>query len=180
MNMCGECGSRRIKAVRLPEYEIDLGGMKVRLVDSVIHEVCEDCGEDTIEIPEIDKLSKAAAMTRALVPVRLTSADVRFMRLALDMTGREFAEAMELAPETVSRWENSGRGIGGYSEKLLRHNICALLHAQVPAVEYDPADITKMRFVGVPEDFEMAPLEFRRVVFKENHEVEETWDRMAA
>lgn len=178
MTICGECGSRRLKAVLLPEYETNLGGMRVRLVNSVIREVCEDCGDATIEIPDLDRLSKAAAMVRALVPIRLSGADVRFMRLALDMTGRDFAKIMELTPETVSRWENGERGIGGYSEKLLRHNMCALLHAQVPAIEYDPVDITKMAIMNAPEDFRLPPLEFRRIVLKENRETEEAWDRL--
>lgn len=179
MQTCGNCGSTRVKESVLPEYETDLGGVRVRLINSVIREVCEDCNEGTIEIPDLDALCKTAAMTLAMVPIRLTGKAVRFMRLALDLTGREFAEAMDLTPETVSRWENGGRGVGGSSEKLLRHNICALLHHQVPAFDYDPADITRMKILNAPEDFELPPLEFRRVVVKEpNHQAEEAWDRL--
>jgi transcriptional regulator with XRE-family HTH domain len=175
---CTECGGERVQETLLPAYETDLGGIRVRLVNSVTRIVCEDCGDGAIEIPDLDGLAKAAALVRALVPFRFTGKEVRFLRLALDMTGREFADAMELAPETVSRWENGGRGVGGYSEKLLRHNICALLHNQVSAIDYEPADITRMRVLNAPEDFELPPLEFRRVVMKENHETAEAWDRL--
>jgi len=88
---CGECGSHKVKEAVLPAYDIDLRGIIVRLVDCVTQVSCDACGEDTIEIPDLDGLSKTAAMARALVPFRLTGKEVRFMRFALDMTGREFA-----------------------------------------------------------------------------------------
>jgi DNA-binding transcriptional regulator YiaG len=44
------------------------------------------------------------------------------------MTQKDFANAMELSHEHVSRWENDHKGLGGAGEKLVRHNVCALLH----------------------------------------------------
>lgn len=174
---CVACGGRvGVKSV-LPSYETDLGGMKVRLINCVIRETCAACAEGTTEIPDLVGLAKAVAMARALVPIRLTGKEVRFMRHAMDMTGREFASAMELTPETVSRWENGGRGVGGASEKLLRHNICALLHKEAVAFDYDPADIARMRILAAPEEFEFPILELRRVMVKANGDSEEAWDR---
>ena len=177
MTTCSECGGM-VVATTLPAYETDLGSMRVKLVNAAIREACEACGEATIEVPDLDGLARTVAMVRALLPMRLTGKDVRFMRRALDMNGREFAEAMDLTPETVSRWENGERGIGGYTEKLLRHNICALLHKDTPAIAYDPADITRMRILNAPEDVAMPPLEFRRVVVKDKRETEEAWDQL--
>jgi DNA-binding transcriptional regulator YiaG len=54
--------------------------------------------------------------------------EVKFLRRVVDMTQVKFAEAMELTPESVSRWENDARGVGAAGEKLVRHNICALLY----------------------------------------------------
>ena len=76
---------------------------------------------------------KAAAMARALLPLKLSSDDITLMRKALEMTGREFAETMDITPETLSRWERDAQGVGGYGEKLLRHNVCTLLGGSVPA-----------------------------------------------
>lgn len=171
------CG-RTVQAVVLPAYETDLGGVRVRLVNAAIRETCSACAEATIEIPDLDGLARAAAMVRALLPLQLTGKDVRFLRRALDMNGRAFAEAMGLTPETVSRWENGERGIGGSNQKLSRHNICALLHKDTPAIIYDPADITRMRILNAPEDFALPPLAFRRVVVKDRWEVAEAWDRL--
>ena len=177
MTTCSACEGTA-QTVVLPAYETDLGGVRVRLINAAIREICPACGEATIEIPDLDGLARAAAMVRALLPLRLTGKDVRFLRHALDMSGRAFAEAMDLTPETVSRWENGERGIGGSVEKLLRHNICALLHKDTPAIVYDPADITRMRILNAPEDIALPPLAFRRVVVKDRWEVAEAWDRL--
>ena len=59
----------------------------------------------------------------ALDPTRLSGKELKFIRKALDMTQKEFADKMELRTETVSRWENDYPGTGEYSEKLLRHNV---------------------------------------------------------
>ena len=178
MPMCTECGATVVKTTILPEYEIDLGGLRVKLVNAVIREVCEACGDATIEIPDIGGLARVAAMARALLPLRLNGEEIRFIRKALDMNGREFAQAMELTPETVSRWENGVPGVGGYVEKLLRHNVCALLHSKTPAIVYDPVSITHMRIINTPEGFVLPTLEFRRVLVKDKRDTEETWGQL--
>ncbi|MSP00875.1 MAG: helix-turn-helix domain-containing protein [Acetobacteraceae bacterium] len=180
MTRCKACGEGTMTAALLPSYEMDLGGLTVRLVNTVIRDACDRCDEATIEVPDLEGLAKAAALARALTPFRLAGKEIRFLRRALDMTGREFAEAMELTPETVSRWETGLRGVGGDSEKLLRHNVCALLHRQVNAIAYEPAVITRMKILDVADGFEFPPLVFRRVVVKGTYEAVEAWDRMAA
>lgn len=178
MDVCTECGSNRMKSVLLPEYETEIGEIKVRLLGAVTREVCENCEDATVEIPDLERLIKMVAVMRALLPFRLSGADVRLMRQSLNMNGRQFAEAMELQPETVSRWERGERGIGGYSEKLLRHNVCALLHREMPELEYDPADITMMDILETEEGFELPSIEFQRVVVKERGRREEAWDNV--
>lgn len=169
MSTCGECGGRRMKETVLPEFETDLGGVTVRLMHAVIQEKCEDCGEWTIEIPDLPGLIRATALARAMLPFKLSGKDVKFMRKALDMTGKDFADAMELTPETVSRWENNERGIGGYSEKLLRHNICSLLYKEVKGVEYKPEIITMMRIIQTNEDYVIQPIQFTRMIVSDQH-----------
>jgi len=169
MSTCGECGSSRMKEGVLPEFETDLGGITVRLMHAVIREECEACGEWTIEIPDLPGLIRAAALARAMLPFKLSGKDVKFMRKALDMTGKEFADTMELTPETVSRWENNDRGIGGYTEKLLRHNICSLLYKRVKGVDYQPELITTMRIIPVDEGFIFPAIQFIRMLVSDQH-----------
>lgn len=91
------------------------------------------------------------------------------------MTGREFAEAMDITPETVSRWENGERGVGSYTEKLLRHNIGALPHSKVQGVAYDPADIVAMKIIEPSDDLDTLVITCRRVMVHHGRELEETW-----
>jgi len=175
--MCTECGKGRLVETILPEHIEDLGGVKVKLINSVLRYQCAECGGDEqTEIPDLRALVQAVAMARALIPIRLTGRELRFMRRALDMNQQAFAEAMELKPETVSRWEKDAQGIGGMSEKLVRHNVCALLHKQVPALDYDPGDIARMRFKAMPEGVELPPIPVTRVLVKHDHHREDAWD----
>ena len=177
MSEC-RCGKGRMEETILPERIEDLGGVVVKLINAVHVYKCNECGEGEIEIPDLWGLTRAAAMARALMPVQLSGSEIRFMRRALDMTQQEFAGAMEITVETVSRWE-TGRPAGGMAEKLVRHNVCALLHGQVPAVEYDPATITHMRIIPRAEDQALRPIEFGRVVVKHDHKREQAWDSLA-
>jgi transcriptional regulator with XRE-family HTH domain len=95
------------------------------------------------------------------------------------MTQKEFAAAMDLSPEHVSRWENDHTGIGVASEKLLRHNVCALLQ-KAGACDYNPAEIANMQFVALRDGEVMPPIEMVRVRIKHLNEQEDAWDRAAA
>lgn len=143
MTGCNKCKGLMERTVQ-PEHIEDLGGLVVKVKDAVIVQRCSACGEEMTAIPDPEGLARAAAMARALNPIALSGKEVRFMRRVLDMTQKEFAEKMELAPETVSRWENDRNGVGGMSEKLVRHNICALLHKE-GMCDYDPKAIVNMR-----------------------------------
>jgi len=144
-----------------PEHVEDLGGLVVKVLNAVVVQRCTSCGEEMTGIPDMPGLARAAAMARALNPICLSGKEVRFMRRALDMTQKEFAAAMDLSHEHVSRWENDHRGVGGASEKLVRHNVCALLHKE-GVYEYDPKTIANMRFRPVLEG-NLQPIEMVRV-----------------
>lgn len=144
-----------------PEHIEDLGGIVVKVLNAVVVQRCATCTEEMTGIPDMQGLARAAAMARALHPACLTGKEVRFIRRALDMTQKEFAAAMELSHEHVSRWENDRKGVGGASEKLVRHNACALLHKE-GICEYDPKVIANMRLRAAPNDG-MPPIEMVRV-----------------
>lgn len=101
---CMECGRGHLVEAVLPEHTEDLGGIVVNLLNALRVYRCDDCGAEETEIPDLRGLVRTVAMARALLPVQLSGKDILFMRRALDMTQRQFAEAMELTLETVSRW----------------------------------------------------------------------------
>jgi DNA-binding transcriptional regulator YiaG len=135
----------------------------VKILNAVQVLRCDKCKNEMVAIPDMDGLGRATSISRALNPVRLSGREVRFLRRVLDMTQVEFASAMDLAPETVSRWETDARGIGGGCEKLVRHNICALLYKDAKGRPYDPAVIANMRVVELPEGTVLPPIEMIRV-----------------
>jgi transcriptional regulator with XRE-family HTH domain len=162
----------------LPEHTEDLGGVTVKILNAVKVSRCRECGDEMIAIPDLDGLARAAAISRALDPTRLTGREVKFLRRVLDMTQAEFAEAMDLAAESVSRWENDVRGVGEACERLTRHNVCALLYKAAKGRPYDPAIIAKMKFTP---NVKIPPLDMVRVRVRDDSEHPTTaWDQTAA
>jgi DNA-binding transcriptional regulator YiaG len=166
------------RSVRQEHIE-DLGGLVVKVWNAVIVHRCSACGDEMIAIPDIQGLARAAAIARALNPTRLSGKEVRFIRRALDMTQKDFAAAMELSPEYVSRWENDHSGIGGSGEKLVRPNVCALLQKE-GVCEYDPKVIVNMRFCELKEGETLPPIEMVRVrITHRTNDDEGTWSEAA-
>lgn len=157
----------------LDTYEENLLGIPVIIKDAVIYEV-DAAGDEIHTIPDMEKLISAAAMARALLPIKLNGSEIRFLRKALEMPARELAENMDVAPETVSRWENDGQTMGGFSEKGLRQLVCALLHKKAPAIDYDPEMIARMK-IRVIRDPNMR-LELRRITLKSDGAKSREWD----
>src|ERR1700674_5026934 len=155
-----KCKNGMMERSGKPEHVEDLGGLVVKVLHAVVVQRCSACSEEMIGIPDIQGVVRAAAMARAQSHERLTGKEVRFIRRALDMKQTEFATAMDLSAEHVSRWENNHNGIGAASEKLVRHNVCALLSDG--SCEYDPKAIANMIFVPYPEGG-IAPIEMVRV-----------------
>jgi DNA-binding XRE family transcriptional regulator len=178
MHRCNKCGGLMEKSVRA-EHTEDLGGVVVKILNAVQVLRCAECETEMVSIPDLDDLGRATVISRALNPVRLAGREVKFLRRVLDMTQVDFAKAMDLRPETVSRWENDTPGVGGACEKLTRHNVCALLSKMARGRSYDPADIAKMELVEPTEGYELPPIEMVRVrVSSPTHDAD-GWGEMA-
>jgi DNA-binding transcriptional regulator YiaG len=163
------------------EHIEDLGGVVVKIMNAVKVFKCtgKDCSDEVTGIPDMQGLVHATAVYRALNPVRLSGKEVRFMRRALDMTQAEFGKVMDLSAEHVSRWETGARGTGCASEKLMRHNLCALLYKDVLALDYDPSVIASMEFMELQEGAQLDPMEMHRVLVKHDHQTTNAWDATA-
>jgi putative zinc finger/helix-turn-helix YgiT family protein len=177
MDNCTACRKGRLETIVRPEHTEDLGGVVVRLRNAVLVRRCPECGEEFTEIPNMNELMKAVALVRAQLPIQLSGNEIRFFRRVFDMTQVEFAAAMGLeSAETISRWENGARGVGGYAEKLLRHNLCALLYKHVPAAAYDPETVARMQVRRMPDGTALPPLIAESVVVKHDRTRERGWD----
>jgi len=157
MRRCKKCEGLMEKSIRA-EHTEDLGGVVVKVLNAVQVFRCANCKSEIVAIPDSEGLQRAAAISRALNPVRLAGREVKYMRRVLDMKQTEFAEAMDLTAETVSRWENDAKGVGG-----VRHNVCGLLYKATRGRSYDPSIIARMRFVKLPEGETLPPIIMVRV-----------------
>jgi DNA-binding transcriptional regulator YiaG len=162
------------------EHTEDLGGVVVKVLNAAQVYHCGSCDEEIVVIPDMDGLVRSVAIARALNPVRLGGAEVKYLRRVLDMTQVDFAKAMDLTAETVSRWENDARGLGLACEKLVRHNVCALIYKETRGRPYDASVIANMQFRVLKEGKSLPPIEMVRVRVPDNDERENEWGQLAA
>lgn len=176
MEHCHSCGASLVTSV-LPEHVEVFGSMRVIVRDSVLLHRCPECGDEMTEIPGSQQLYRAVALARVMLPVQMSAKDIRFLRSVFDMTQDAFAKEIGLdSAETISRWENGVRGVGGFTEKGLRHAVFAKLYKEVPAAEFDPEDINRMIIRQRNDDDPLPTLAATRVIIKRDHHREQSWD----
>lgn len=179
MHRCKKCGTLMEKSVR-PEHIEDLGGVVVKVLNAAQVYRCAKCDVEMVAIPDMDGLAKSTAIARALNPVKLSGPEVKYMRRVLDMTQADFARAMDLTPETVSRWENDARGVGGTSEKLVRHNVCALIYKETRGLPYDASIIANMQFASLKAGKTLPTIVMVRVRASSADAKDDEWGQLAA
>lgn len=71
-------------------------------------------------IPDLEGLIGAVVVSRVLHPRNLAGPEIRFVRKAVGLTQKEFAQKIEMTVEHLSRCENGVHVLPASSEKLLR------------------------------------------------------------
>jgi transcriptional regulator with XRE-family HTH domain len=142
--------------------------------------VCDECGEENgIEIPDERGLEAAVAVNRVMMPLKLIGREIRFLRKAIGLTGKQLCEVLGIqAEETISRWENDKNVIPASNEKMLRIVVGRTLTEAAPMIPFDEKYILlKMRIESVaPLDRRESKIEFLRVRTSANP----TWAEPAA
>lgn len=167
-----------VKENTLDRYEENLLGYPVLLENVVIERQYED-GEVTYEIPDLDGLTAAVAVARALLPLQLSAPEIKFLRKAMGKTAKQLADDMESSPETVSRWERDQQ-MGGFAEKLLRELVFAELKDKAPGVSVPDHAVAYMKVKRRAEgNTDMPKFVFTRhlmLMKGDGIERKETWD----
>lgn len=105
----------------LPEYVPDIGApFKVTLCNAVRQRVSDSGEVLETEIPNLGGLLKEAAVARALCRRKLSPADIKFLRKAVNLKGVELAKLLGISAEHLSRCENEGRALSPAADKLIR------------------------------------------------------------
>jgi transcriptional regulator with XRE-family HTH domain len=93
---------------------------KVLLKESVKQILDDDGQVAEIFVPDPDGLLRAVAQYRVLHSQKLSGPDLKFLRKALDIKAKDFAVAVELSAEHLSRVEAGEKVLSPSSEKLVR------------------------------------------------------------
>ena len=122
MTTCDVCNVE-MQLVVEDEYHYAESGLPDIVVNNVRVSTCPVCQARVVGIPQVSRLHQTIARALAKKRARLTGPEVRFMRKWLGMSGTDFARAMGVTKETVSRWENNHESMGMTAELFLRHMV---------------------------------------------------------
>jgi len=181
MVSCIACGAPTARVDLLPSHDDDGFGIPITIKNAVLRHQCDACGMDGIEIPDSAGLEAAIAVARIMAPVALSGPDIRFLRKACGMTGKEFAEAVAVDNATLSRWEKPfgfGEGHGEVSDRNIREVVWSHLCDRTPAIQVPPAHFLRMKTFRLPESAEFPRLVLERVRLKDpvRHTKSDEWD----
>lgn len=121
MNKCMMCGSKMNKVQESSFHYTDCGLSKVYLKGIVVHKCTnKECSEEEITIPNIEELHQLLAEKVASQVNKILPEEIRFLRTHLGFSGVNFAAAIGVSAETVSRWEKGTVNMKEASERFLR------------------------------------------------------------
>jgi DNA-binding transcriptional regulator YiaG len=125
----------------------DIVGLNTLVYDAAIEHI--DDGERSVELPKLDQLLAAAAISRCLMPARLRGPEIRAIRKIMKLTLNDLAKKLDTkaAPETVSRWESDAQPMGAYVEKVMRLVVCEQLKEDAPGVSYNASVLANLEIV---------------------------------
>lgn len=130
----------------IPHYEDSGFGLPypVILLDAAQEELDENGTPVGIHIPDMEELVACIAVTRALDPQQLDGREVRFIRRALGMSAKDFAEVLEIDAATLSRWENNKYRPGGWADKQVRMAAVIKLRDRLPSLSLDTRTVVDL------------------------------------
>lgn len=97
--------------------------------------VCTSCGESYFSDDDVAAFDLAVAAK--LAEAGITDAEaLKFMRKVTGLNGKDFAELLEVRPETVSRWEKNKRPIDRATYAIIRQLIFDRLHGTTTMADF--------------------------------------------
>ena len=119
---CGICGARAVRLSSAPlQREFREGTFAV---EGFEYERCDACGEGFIDAAQIDPIQRAGVEAARAGLGRLSSSDIREMRLAIGITQTVLESQLGVSAGTVGRWER-----GGELQTRIADNFMRLLFA---------------------------------------------------
>jgi len=175
MKSCAKCGASgtALTLERVAMHEDIVLGSKVRLVNAVDRITCS-CEHSVVLVPNQEGLIAAVALCRVQEHYKLSSTEIRLLRLAMQLKAVDLAKELDVTPETLSRWEN-GDTIGNTAEKCLRMTVALALMPKAIAIDVDLRALMSMEITPVRPN--PAPILYlERVLVKVDHRKDRSWD----
>jgi len=98
-------------------------------------QVCTSCGETYFADEDVAAFDLQVAAR--LAESGITDAEaLKFMRKVTGLNGKEFAELLEVRPETVSRWEQAKRPIDRSTYAIIRQLVFDRLHGTTATADW--------------------------------------------
>lgn len=104
------------------KYVMDTLGapFKVTLLDGVTVNIDPETGKELVTIVDVVGLIGAVVRTRVQHPRKLSGAEIKFIRDALNVRAKALAEFLGMTPEHISRCENGSKVMSAANEKEFR------------------------------------------------------------
>jgi DNA-binding transcriptional regulator YiaG len=176
MRNCKACGGLLVPKP-IDDHTVEPLGIEGTVVSSVVitegaHSMqCEKCGEHDLAIViNMPGLIAAVALTRVKSPVKLTGGEIQFLRQAIGMSSKDFAELVGKSTTSVWNWETSKAPMGTAEEKLLRLKVVSDLAKKAPLIVASDAAIQNMKIVPAQSAQAGMVMRFRTAVYNENEE----------
>ncbi|MEW6213247.1 MAG: hypothetical protein AB1631_33430 [Acidobacteriota bacterium] len=128
MNFCDVCNStvtHRRSNLEEPYHYTESGLPNVYLVNVEAYR-CEQCQSEIASIPRPGQLHILLVNMILAKPGAMTGDELRFVRKALKMTPKEFADLLAIHPQTIMDWQ-SAKSLSKRDDSLVRFVVAKLL-----------------------------------------------------
>lgn len=115
---CPVCDSQQVQVHRIAIDAAEIG-LPSGTLEGVEEIRCDECGEETLNVPAQAAVIKEYRNKLASVDRRLEPAEFAFLRRQLGVSGKDYASALGVSNVTISRVEN-GEDVPSIQEATVR------------------------------------------------------------
>jgi putative transcriptional regulator len=133
---CTSCNNPKDLKPKYITHRYRESGLDNVVLHGVEHFKCDQCGEDYFGYGDVNQLHDLIARTLVLKKGPLVGREIRFLRVHLGLSGKEYARRVGINPSTLSRYENDGDKPSKGFDSLLR----AFVVTKLPDRDYDLHD----------------------------------------
>lgn len=116
---CPICNSNNIQTELVNTGDLGFG-IPTLSFNNVRKFTCEDCGEESIEIPRFNQVKKQIQEKICFRKPPLHGSEFSLLRKELSLSGLECSKVFGVSNVTISRWENNTSPIPGPADRHIR------------------------------------------------------------